>query len=73
MAENRATLELRATDGTIQTLVLEGERTFIGQGADNQIVLIEEGISRHHACILFKDSEYALVDMGSAQGRNNFV
>ncbi|MDG2992080.1 FHA domain-containing protein [Candidatus Synechococcus calcipolaris G9] len=68
MAENRATLELRATDGTIQTLVLEGERTFIGQGADNQIVLIEEGISRHHACILFKDSEYALVDMGSAQG-----
>jgi hypothetical protein len=42
--------------------------TRLGRAADNEIVLRDPQISRHHAVINFTGSEYVIADLGSANG-----
>ena len=51
-----------------QTIPLSGTETTIGRGADNDIVVDDEGVSRQHAAITFVGGEYRLADVGSASG-----
>lgn len=45
-----------------------GPNTRLGRAADNEIVLRDSQISRHHAVINFTGSEYVIADLGSANG-----
>lgn len=42
--------------------------TYIGRGADNDVVLDDPATSRRHAHIRFQDGNYVLTDLGSANG-----
>lgn len=51
-----------------QTIPLTGTSTTIGRGADNDVVVDDEGVSRQHAEITFVGGEYLIADIGSAGG-----
>ena len=51
-----------------QTIPLAGTETTIGRGADNDVVVDDEGVSRQHAAITFVGGEYQISDVGSAGG-----
>ena len=40
----------------------------IGRGADNQIILPAEGVSRHHVRLMATRAGWALVDLGGVNG-----
>lgn len=40
----------------------------IGRHSSNQILILEENVSRHHAEILFKENEFYIKDIGSTTG-----
>jgi len=42
--------------------------TYIGRSQSNQIVLANQGISKHHAKITFADGEYQIEDLDSVNG-----
>jgi len=42
--------------------------TRLGRAADNEIVLRDPKVSRHHAVVNFTGSEYVIADLGSANG-----
>ncbi len=41
---------------------------FIGRGKDNDLQLLEDGISQYHAKILFDNDKWSLYDMNSSNG-----
>lgn len=47
---------------------LSKEKTVIGSGDDNDLVLKIKGISRKHAIIISEDEQFFIVDQGSAGG-----
>lgn len=47
---------------------LEQERVTIGRTEGNTLVLVDEGVSRHHAAIEYLDGDYFIVDLGSQNG-----
>ncbi len=63
----RAALELRGPDG-VRRLALEGAECRIGRADDNDVVLPDQLVSRHHAAIRRSGEEFVLVDLGSANG-----
>ncbi|WP_448527302.1 FHA domain-containing protein [Parathermosynechococcus lividus] len=61
-------LELQAADGTTQQIQLGSDRLVIGTDPQNHVILVGEGISRHHAAILPSDGGYTIADLGSVSG-----
>ena len=57
---------LRDADG--QQYPLLGAATRIGRSADNDIVLAEANVSRHHAVITDDGTTFVITDLGSANG-----
>ena len=51
-----------------QTIPLGAGGTMIGRGADNDIVINDDGVSRQHAEITFVGGQYRLTDIGSSGG-----
>jgi DNA-binding SARP family transcriptional activator len=57
---------LRGADG--QRYPLAGTATRIGRSSDNDIVLPDVKVSRHHAVIIDNGTTFAITDLGSANG-----
>ncbi|WP_164920852.1 ABC transporter ATP-binding protein/permease [Thermosynechococcus vestitus] len=61
-------LSLLGADGSRQQIQLGRDRLIIGTDPQSQVILVGEGISRHHALILATETGYQVVDLGSASG-----
>jgi SARP family transcriptional regulator, regulator of embCAB operon len=55
-------------DATAQRHALAGTATRIGRSPENDIVLPDLSVSRHHAVIINTDRMLVIIDMGSANG-----
>lgn len=64
------TAKLLFLDGDIKgdSFTLKPEGTSLGRETDNDIILQEGEISRHHARVLQKDGEWIFKDLGSSSG-----
>ena len=63
---SRAALVIRTGDFEGTRYELAGEETLIGRNPTTDITLLDEGISREHALILFDDDHGALQHRGPA-------
>jgi pSer/pThr/pTyr-binding forkhead associated (FHA) protein len=61
-------LRLYSGDTLKQQWALSDGRLTIGRAADNDVVLPDTGVSKHHAYIERGDNGYVIVDNGSANG-----
>lgn len=61
-------LNLLAADGSRQQIQLGRDRLLIGTDPQSQVILVGEGISRHHALIIPTETGYQVADLGSASG-----
>lgn len=64
--DNSAAAQLRDTTGRCH--LLTGAATRIGRLADNDIVIDEPNVSRHHAVIIDTGTNYVITDLKSANG-----
>lgn len=55
-------------DGTNQEFPLGGDEVAIGRAADNDIVLLDKTVSRHHALISREPSGFVITDLNSTKG-----
>lgn len=69
-ATSRVAAHLRISTGTNSGRVFDitKERTTIGRSSDNDVVLTDPTVSRHHACIAREGSGYVIEDLGSTSG-----
>ncbi len=61
-------IHLVYSDGRTQKISLSDEEYRLGRDSDNDIVLDDEGVSRHHAKIEKKKNHFFIVDLDSANG-----
>jgi hypothetical protein len=64
----RAGLRVRAPGAPERTVVLDGTALTIGRAPDNDLVLADPGVSRHHARITGRAGRLVLADQGSTNG-----
>jgi adenylate cyclase len=62
------TLHITTTDGRISSYQLLKQETTIGRSKENDIVLLDQSVSRKHAKITRTDQGYLLSDLGSFNG-----
>jgi pSer/pThr/pTyr-binding forkhead associated (FHA) protein len=63
-----AWIHFRSGPNAGETMPLGGDVTSIGRGVENDIVVSDEGVSRTHAQIAFRDGRFQFTDVGSAGG-----
>lgn len=63
-----AEVVIRQPDHPERVVVLERGETRIGRAEDNEIVLSDVGVSRHHARILIRGDRLRVEDLGSGNG-----
>src|SRR5512141_1164287 len=63
-----AYLRVLAADGSEHVVSITHTSFCIGRGDHNELSLVEDQISRHHACVRIEDNKFYLVDMGSENG-----
>jgi hypothetical protein len=63
-----ATLFEQRPDGTGRRLVLDGGPLTIGRASDNDLILDDRRVSRHHARLQARRGMLVLTDLGSANG-----
>src|SRR5262245_52592962 len=63
-----AEVNIVSTDGGRRRVPLAGPRTTIGRSRESDIFLPDQWLSRHHAEIQQKESDYVLLDLGSKNG-----
>ena len=66
-ADPSSVLEIRRGD-EIREYALTGETIAIGRATDNQVVLSDPLVSRHHARLEWADGVHHIIDLGSANG-----
>ena len=62
------TLYVATTDGRISSYQLLKQETTIGRSKENDIVLLDQSVSRRHAKITKTDQGHLLSDLGSFNG-----
>jgi pSer/pThr/pTyr-binding forkhead associated (FHA) protein len=62
-----AYLELHATDALKRQLML-GDSMSFGRNEDNDVILTDTGVSRHHARITRRGERFLLEDLSSSNG-----
>jgi hypothetical protein len=67
-AKVKAVLDVFYADGGQKTFNIDKERTFIGRGEGNDLVLHDSGVSSRHAEIVASPKGFMLNDLGSANG-----
>jgi pSer/pThr/pTyr-binding forkhead associated (FHA) protein len=55
-------------DGTPRTLDLTAGSNIIGRGADSDLQLMDQGVSRRHADVHLADGHATVYDLGSTNG-----
>jgi hypothetical protein len=63
----RGSLVMLAGDAPAKTLEVE-RRIGIGRQSDNELVIPDPGVSRHHAEVVNRDGTFVLRDLGSTNG-----
>ena len=63
-----AQLEIIGNIGTNQKFLLDSEEVKIGRAPDNNLILSESMVSRHHAQLGWEGNTYFITDLGSADG-----
>lgn len=63
-----AFLRIFSDDTLVDQRELSGDRTTIGRGPDNDIVLSSPGVSKHHAIIERQGDGFVVIDNGSSNG-----
>lgn len=56
------------TPGWTRELSLKGSAATLGRGEDNDLIINEKGVSRHHARLEEKAGGYEIIDLGSTFG-----
>ena len=64
----RALLRVVGPDGVERRLAVEGRPLGIGRGADNEVVVEDPLLSRHHARIVSRNGRLVLNDLASRNG-----
>ena len=64
----RRAIQVRVGDRLLQTVFVTSRVTDVGRAPDNDVILEDSGVSRHHARILEEDGRYFVVDRESAGG-----
>ncbi len=64
----RALLRVVEPDGVERRLAVEGRPLGIGRGADNEVVVADPLLSRHHARIVSRNGRLVLSDLASRNG-----
>ncbi|MGI8586942.1 MAG: FhaA domain-containing protein [Chloroflexia bacterium] len=67
-AQPPATLSLLAGSTAGSTVLITGPLTGLGRELDNDLVIEDSRVSRHHAQIIFQHNRYAVRDLGSTNG-----
>jgi hypothetical protein len=63
-----ATIEVRHPDGTLREVVFDGSVLDVGRGTDNDIVIADERVSRHHGRFSARHGTLVYTDLGSTNG-----
>lgn len=68
--ESTVVIRLRVTSGPDQgrLLIIDQPVETIGRASDNDLQLLDSGVSRHHAEMRAQEEGYLLVDLGSTNG-----
>jgi hypothetical protein len=64
----RAVLRVTAPDGSEQTIEVDGRPLAIGRAADNEVVLADARVSRHHGRLQTRRGALVYTDLGSTNG-----
>ena len=64
----RARLRLTTPDGAIRSVDFDGTELTIGRAADNDLVLPDGRVSRHHARLIGRRGTLVYIDLGSTNG-----
>ena len=72
LADRKTLARLEIRNGEFEGMVYElvGDETLIGRNPTTHITLLDEGISREHAVVLFEeaDAAYSIEDLQSTNG-----
>lgn len=63
-----ATIEVRLPDGSLREVVFDGTALSVGRGTDNDIVIPDERVSRHHGRFTARHGTLVYSDLGSTNG-----
>jgi pSer/pThr/pTyr-binding forkhead associated (FHA) protein len=63
-----ATVEVRTRDRLVTTKPFEGGTLRVGRGRDNEIVLVDDRVSRHHGQFTTRRGVLVYADLGSTNG-----
>ena len=66
--EPNARLVISGSQGTERTVALAEADITVGRATTNDVVLSDAKASRAHARLTFDDSQWTLIDLGSANG-----
>ncbi len=61
-------IQFTLSDGSVQSPVVRQASVTLGRSVDNDLVLDEVSISRHHARLTFEDGHTLIEDLGSSNG-----
>lgn len=64
----RARLQVRTPDGVMRTVEVDGSDLTIGRAADNDLVLADGRVSRHHGRLAARRGTLVYLDLGSTNG-----
>jgi hypothetical protein len=67
-AAPRARLRVRTPDGDVRTVDVDGTDLTIGRAADNDLVLADGRVSRHHGRLTGRRGTLVYLDLGSTNG-----
>ncbi len=67
-AAPRARLQVRTPDGVTRTVEVDGSDLTIGRAADNDLVLADSRVSRHHGRLTARRGTLVYLDQGSTNG-----
>jgi pSer/pThr/pTyr-binding forkhead associated (FHA) protein len=67
-AATRARLRVRTPDGVTRTIDVDGSDLTIGRSADNELVLADGRVSRHHGRLTGRRGTLVYLDLGSTNG-----
>lgn len=65
---DKARISIREPNGVERSRPLSARGLTVGRGAENNLALAYDSISRHHLQITFEDGQYYVTDLDSANG-----
>ena len=64
----RAVLAIQPDTGPASTYEISGEHTLVGRNLNAEVLLLDKGVSRDHAMIVWDDDHYEIEDLQTTNG-----